>query len=60
MGAWFLAASVGNYLGGAIASLYETFSRPALFGTVTLMALVATLVMALASRPLARMLARPG
>lgn len=58
MGTWFLATSVGNYLGGAMASLYETFSLPALFGAITVMALIATLLMALASRPLARMLAR--
>lgn len=58
MGAWFLAASVGNYLGGAVASLYESFSLPALFTAVTLVALVATLFMALSIKPLARMLAR--
>jgi POT family proton-dependent oligopeptide transporter len=60
MGVWFLGTSVGNYLGGAMASLYESFSLPALFGAITVMALIATALMALASRPLARMLARAG
>ncbi|MEJ2564845.1 MAG: peptide MFS transporter [Gammaproteobacteria bacterium] len=60
MGAWFLAASVGNYLGGAVASLYESFSLPVLFTAITLIALVATALMALSIRPLARMLGRDG
>ena len=34
MGVWFLAASVGNYLGGQMASLYESLSLPSLFGAV--------------------------
>jgi proton-dependent oligopeptide transporter, POT family len=58
MGAWFLASSVGNFLGGAMASLYETFALPALFTAITAVALVATVLMALAIKPLARMLAR--
>lgn len=58
MGAWFLAASVGNYLGGAMASLYETFDLPTLFTAITAVALVATSLMALSIKPVARMLAR--
>ena len=58
MGVWFLAASVGNYLGGAMASLYESFALPTLFTAITLMALVATLLMAASIRPLARLLGR--
>lgn len=57
MGAWFLASSVGNYLGGWMASLYESFSLPTLFTAIAAFALIATLLMALAVRPLARMLA---
>lgn len=34
MGAWFLADSVGNYIGGLWASAYETFPLPMLFGLV--------------------------
>jgi len=58
MGAWFLATSVGNYLGGAVASLYESFSLPTLFTAITLVALLATGLMALSTKPLARLLAR--
>jgi POT family proton-dependent oligopeptide transporter len=58
MGAWFLATSVGNYLGGAVASLYESFSLPTLFTAITLVALLATVLMALSVKPLARLLER--
>ena len=58
MGVWFLAASVGNYLGGAVASLYETFALPALFAAITAVALLATLFMAVSIKPLRRMLKR--
>lgn len=58
MGVWFLASSVGNYLGGAVASLYESFALPTLFTAITVVALVATVIMALLIRPLARMFAR--
>lgn len=34
MGVWFLAASVGNFIGGRLASVYESFPLPALFGLV--------------------------
>jgi POT family proton-dependent oligopeptide transporter len=57
MGVWFLATSVGNYLGGRVASLYEAFSLPSLFGAVTLFALAAAVVLALLVRPIERMLA---
>lgn len=57
MGVWFLAASVGNYLGGQMASWYESFALPTLFTVITLVALIAALLMALAVKPLMRMLA---
>jgi proton-dependent oligopeptide transporter, POT family len=58
MGVWFLALSVGNYLGGRVAGLYEGFSLPQLFGTVALYAIVAAVILALLIRPIQRMLAR--
>jgi POT family proton-dependent oligopeptide transporter len=58
MGVWFLATSVGSYIGGRVAGLYEAFSLPAIFGAVTAYALLAALVMALLIRPIKRMLAR--
>jgi POT family proton-dependent oligopeptide transporter len=58
MGVWFLATSVGNYLGGRVGGFYESFSLPGLFGAVTLFALGAALVLALLIRPIRRMLER--
>jgi POT family proton-dependent oligopeptide transporter len=36
MGVWFLASALGNFIGGRIAGLFETFPLPQLFGTVCL------------------------
>ena len=58
MGVWFVALSAGNYLGGRVASLYEAFSLPELFGAVAMFAAVAAVVLALLIRPIQRMLAR--
>ena len=58
MGVWFLATSVGNYLGGRVGGLYESFSLPGLFGAVALFAAGAAVVLALLIRPIRRMLAR--
>jgi POT family proton-dependent oligopeptide transporter len=58
MGVWFLATSVGNYLGGRVGGLYESFSLPGLFGAVGLFALGAGLLLALLIRPIRRMLER--
>jgi proton-dependent oligopeptide transporter, POT family len=58
MGVWFLALSVGNYLGGRVAGFYETFSLPQLFGVVALFAVGAAVVLALLIKPIRRMLER--
>jgi proton-dependent oligopeptide transporter, POT family len=58
MGVWFLATSVGNYLGGRVGGLYDTFSLPQLFGVVALFALGAAAVLALLIKPIKRMLER--
>ena len=58
MGVWFLASSVGNYVGGQISSLYETFTREAIFGAVTGYAVLAGVIMALLIGPIKRMMAR--
>ncbi len=34
MGTWFLSISVGDFIGGRLASVYETFPLPLLFGIV--------------------------
>jgi POT family proton-dependent oligopeptide transporter len=58
MGVWFLASSVGNKIAGTVAGLYESFSLTSIFGTVTVIALVFALLMALLVRPIKRMMAR--
>ena len=57
MGVWFLALSVGSYLAGMAASVYETMPLTMLFTGVTLTALVAGVVLLLLVRPIRRMLA---
>ena len=58
MGVWFLATSVGNKIAGTVAGLYEKFTLPRIFGTVTVIALLFALLMALLVKPIKRMLAR--
>ena len=45
MGIWFLATSVGNYIGGRVSGLYESFALPTLFGAVAAFGCLAALVM---------------
>lgn len=56
MGVWFLAASVGNYVGGRAAGLYESWPLWQLFGMFMLMTVLAGLVLALLVRPIRRMM----
>ncbi len=58
MGVWFMASSVGNLIAGAVASLYETFTLPQLFGAVTGFSLLFCVIMAALVIPIRRMLAR--
>ena len=51
MGIWFLAAAMGNFIGGMIAGLFESFQLPQLFGAVFLTTLVATAGMLLLVKP---------
>jgi POT family proton-dependent oligopeptide transporter len=45
MGIWFLATSVGNYIGGRVSGLYESFALPALFAAVAAFGVIAGVVM---------------
>jgi proton-dependent oligopeptide transporter, POT family len=56
MGVWFLADSVGNYIGGRLASIYETFPLPELFGIVAAVTIALGIVMALLVRPIERLM----
>jgi len=57
MGVWFLASSVGNWIGGQVATFYEAFSLPSLFGAITLFTGLSAVIMALLIGPIRRMMA---
>jgi POT family proton-dependent oligopeptide transporter len=56
MGLWFVSISIGDYLAGKAASVYESMSLTQLFGTVAAFAIGAALVMALLVRPTVRLM----
>lgn len=56
MGMWFLSNSTGNYLGGRLASYYEAFPVPVLFGVVAAVGIGAGLVMALLTPAIKRLM----
>jgi POT family proton-dependent oligopeptide transporter len=56
MGVWFLAAAVGNYIGGRVAGLYEAMPLWQLFGIVASTTIAAGLVLAALSRPIRRLM----
>jgi proton-dependent oligopeptide transporter, POT family len=56
MGVWFLAASVGNYIGGRLAAFYETLPLPQLFGAVGSFGIAAGLVLWLLAPSLKRLM----
>lgn len=55
MGVWFLSTSIGDYMGGRIASFYEAFSLPALFGVVAAFCIVLGLLLALFVKPMKKL-----
>jgi POT family proton-dependent oligopeptide transporter len=56
MGVWFLSTAIGEYIGGRIASVYETFSLPALFGVVAAFSIGLGLAMALFVKPMKKLM----
>jgi POT family proton-dependent oligopeptide transporter len=56
MGVWFLAASVGNFIGGRISSFYESWALPSLFGAVGLFAIGAGILLFLFVKPIKRLM----
>ena len=52
MGVWFLASSIGSYLGGRVAGLYETLSLPQIFTALTVFAVFSAALMAGLIKPL--------
>ncbi len=59
MGVWFLASSVGNYVGGRVSSFYESWPLPSLFGAVATFGVVAGLVLLALSKPMRRLTDAP-
>jgi POT family proton-dependent oligopeptide transporter len=57
MGVWFLGASVGSYIAGNLASLYETWPLPDLLGSVGLVGVGAGVVMLALTPRLKRLVA---
>ena len=56
MGIFFLSLSVGNYLGGRLASLYESLTLSSLFGIVAGFSLAAAIMLALFTKPMEKMM----
>jgi POT family proton-dependent oligopeptide transporter len=54
MGVWFLAAAVGNYIGGRLAGFYEAMTLPSLFGAVAAFGIGAGVVLLLLSPSMRR------
>jgi POT family proton-dependent oligopeptide transporter len=55
LGVWFLSISVGSFLGGSVAGVYERFDLPALFACVAAGAVLMAVVMILLARPARRL-----
>jgi proton-dependent oligopeptide transporter, POT family len=56
LGVYFLAISLGNFIGGRIAGLFEKFPLPQLFGAVFLTALASAIVLALLVKPIRKLM----
>ena len=56
MGVWFLATSVGNFIGGRVSALYESWPLPSLFGAVGTFAIVAGLLLFAFVKPMKRLM----
>ncbi len=56
MGVWFLSISVGNYMGGRIASMYEALPLTTLFELIAAFACAAALILAFLVRPTVKLM----
>jgi POT family proton-dependent oligopeptide transporter len=56
MGLWFVSISIGDYLAGVAASVYESMPLPTLFGVVACFAFGAALVLALLIKPTVKLM----
>jgi POT family proton-dependent oligopeptide transporter len=56
MGLWYLGISVGNFVGGRLASLYGSMPLPRLFGAIGAVGVAAGLVMFMLTPPIKRLM----
>jgi proton-dependent oligopeptide transporter, POT family len=56
MGLFFVSISIGDYLAGTAASLYESMPLPMLFGVVVCISLGAAAVLVLLVKPTVRLM----
>jgi POT family proton-dependent oligopeptide transporter len=56
LGVWFLASSVGNFIGGSVSGLFEKLPLPQLFGAVVAVTLVFTVIAILLVKPIRRLM----
>jgi POT family proton-dependent oligopeptide transporter len=56
MGVWFVSISVGDFLAGRAASVYESMPLPTLFGTVAAFGIGAAVIMALLIKPTVKLM----
>ncbi len=52
MGVWFLSISVGEWIGGRVAAVYEQFPLPALFGVVALFCIICAVALTFFNKPM--------
>ncbi len=56
MGVWFLSTSIGDYIGGRLASFYESWSLPSLFGAVAAFCIVLGVALAVFVKPMKKLM----
>jgi proton-dependent oligopeptide transporter, POT family len=55
MGVWFLSISVGEWIGGRVAAVYDQFPLPTLFGVVAGFCIVCAALLTLFNKPMKRL-----
>jgi POT family proton-dependent oligopeptide transporter len=60
MGVWFLATSVGNFIGGRVSGFYESLSLPTLFTAVAAYGILAGVILALFVPAMRKLITAPG
>ena len=56
MGIWFLTNSIGNFMGGQVAGLFESLPLPSLFGSVVATTFFAALILAIFIKPIRKLM----